>query len=139
MFWNIGCLFFPFCHFFFHSFIASVLSLSLTVDYSFFCSHYFYYFACNHQIYEDGEVEEVTVEYAKPFQFLNLGVLAYIGASQALAQISVDDKTILGSGPIGFLLWRGIYWSKQVSWRNRVLVGLDWVKGRLFGRDIGSL
>lgn len=84
-------------------------------------------------------MEEVTVEYAKPFQFLNLGVLAYIGASQALAQISVDDKVILGSGPIGFLLWRGIYWSKQVSWRNRVLVGVDWVKGRLFGRDIGSL
>ena len=68
------------------------------------------------QIYENGEVEEVTVEYAKPFQFLNLGVLAYIGASQALAQISVDDKIILGSGPIGFLLWRGIYWSKQVHY-----------------------
>ena len=104
------------------------------------CSHYLHsYLISSYKIYEDGEVEEVTVEYAKPFQFLNLGVLAYIGASQALAQISVDDKTILGSGPIGFLLWRGIYWSKQVSWRNRVLVGLDWVKGRLFGRDIGSL
>jgi len=79
------------------------------------------------------------VEVAKPFQFLNLGVLAYIGASEALAQISLDEKNILGSGPLGFLLWRGIYWSKQVSWRNRVLVAFDWIKGRLFGRDIGSL
>lgn len=78
-------------------------------------------------------------QYAKPFQFLNLGVLAYIGASKALAQISVDEKLVLGSGPIGFLLWRGIYWSKQVSWRNRVLVSIDWVKARLFGRDIVSL
>ena len=83
--------------------------------------------------------EEKKVEYAKNFQFLNLGILAYIGASQALAQVSVDDKNILGSGPVGFLLWRGIYWSKQVSWRNRILVGIDWVKARLFGRDIGSL
>jgi len=93
------------------------------------------------KVYESGEVEEVVVEYAKPFQFLNLGVLAYVGASQALAQVSVNgnDKAILGSGPIGFLLWRGIYWSKQVSWRNRILVGLDWVKGRVFGRDIGIL
>ena len=78
------------------------------------------------------------VEFAKPFQFLNLGVLAYIGASKALAQINVDEKQVLGSGPLGFLLWRGIYWSKQVSWRNRVLVGVDWVKARLFGRDIGN-
>ena len=80
-----------------------------------------------------------NLEYAKPFQFLNLGVLAYIGASRALAQVSVDEKLILGSGPIGFLLWRGIYWSKQVSWRNRVLVTLDWIKAILFGRDIGNL
>jgi NADH dehydrogenase FAD-containing subunit len=34
-----------------------------------------------------------VVEYAKPFQFLNLGVLAYVGAAEAVAQISVDDKT----------------------------------------------
>ena len=83
--------------------------------------------------------ENNKTEYAKPFQFLNLGVLAYVGASQALAQISVDEQVILGSGPIGFLLWRGIYWSKQVSWRNRVLVGIDWIRTRLFGRDIGNI
>lgn len=90
-----------------------------------------------------GAVVEIKqyddIEYAKPFQFLNLGVLAYVGASQALAQISVDEQVILGSGPIGFLLWRGIYWSKQVSWRNRVLVGIDWIRTRLFGRDIGNI
>lgn len=80
-----------------------------------------------------------NLEYAKPFQFLNLGVLAYIGASRALAQVSVDEKLILGSGPIGFLLWRGIYWSKQVSWRNRILVTIDWIKAALFGRDINNL
>ena len=79
------------------------------------------------------------VEYAKPFQFLNLGVLAYVGASQAMAQISVDDKNINSSGGVGFLLWRGIYWFKQVSWRNRALVSIDWAKARLFGRDIGSI
>ena len=79
------------------------------------------------------------VDYAKPFQFLNLGVLAYVGASQALAQVSVDDRNVLGSGPVGFLLWRGIYWFKQVSWRNRILIAFDWIKGRLFGRDIGNV
>jgi len=88
---------------------------------------------------EGEESEATSVEVAKPFQFLNLGVLAYIGASEALAEIAVDKQAVLGSGPIGFFLWRGIYWSKQVSWRNRVLVTFDWIKGRLFGRDIGAL
>ena len=85
------------------------------------------------------ESTEVSIAYAKPFQFLNLGVLAYVGASQALAQVSFNDKNILGSGPLGFLLWRGIYWFKQVSWRNRVLIAVDWVKARFFGRDIGRI
>jgi NADH dehydrogenase FAD-containing subunit len=80
------------------------------------------------------------LEYGKPFQFLNLGVLAYIGASEALAQISIGEiNTVKGSGNVGFFLWRGIYWFKQVSWRNRVSVGLDWIKTKLFGRDLGSL
>ena len=85
------------------------------------------------------EFLQTSLEYAKPFQFLNLGVLAYLGASTALAQVSVDEKLILGSGPIGFLLWRGIYWGKQVSWRNRILISLDWLRVRIFGRDIGNL
>lgn len=54
----------------------------------------------------------------------------------ALAQIAVDKNFIKTSGEAGFLLWRSIYLSKQVSWRNRVLVFVDWVKTRVFGRDI---
>ena len=63
-------------------------------------------------------------QYAKRFQFLNLGILAYLGDSQALAQIQVDKSTIKGSGAAGFALWRSVYLSKQVSLRNRVLVDL---------------
>jgi NADH:ubiquinone reductase (non-electrogenic) len=77
--------------------------------------------------------------FAKPFQFLNLGVLAYLGASQALAQIQVNDQTIKSSGQIGFFLWRGVYWFKQVSWKNRFAVTMDWVRTRLFGREMGSM
>lgn len=74
--------------------------------------------------------------YAKAFQFLNLGILAYLGDSKALAQIQVDQQRIKSTGVAGFALWRSVYLSKQVSWRNRVLVALDWVKTRSFGRDI---
>jgi NADH dehydrogenase FAD-containing subunit len=74
--------------------------------------------------------------FAKPFAFLSLGILAYTGNSEALAQVEVGKGMIKGSGQAGFLLWRSVYLSKQVSWRNRTLVAIDWLKARVFGRDI---
>lgn len=81
-------------------------------------------------------------EIAAPFQFLNLGILAYTGDGSALAQLQVTPGTqgsIKGKGKIGFGLWRSVYLSKQVSWRNRFLVATDWVKAQFFGRDITRL
>jgi NADH dehydrogenase FAD-containing subunit len=82
-----------------------------------------------------------TVEYAKPFQFLNLGILAYTGGGSALAQVSpapgVDP--IKGTGKVGNALWKSVYLTKQVSMRNRVLVLNDWIKRQIFGRDITRL
>lgn len=83
-----------------------------------------------------GEKRENGKIYAKGFQFLNLGTLAYTGGDSALAQIAVDKRAIKSSGEAGFLLWRSVYLSKQVSLRNRALVFFDWVKSRLWGRDL---
>lgn len=77
-------------------------------------------------------------EYAKPFQFLNLGILAYTGGDSALAQLSTlpSAPPIKGTGKVGNALWRSVYLSKQVSMRNRLLVLNDWIKRQFFGRDI---
>jgi NADH dehydrogenase FAD-containing subunit len=79
-----------------------------------------------------------TSEYARPFQFLNLGILAYTGGGSALAQVEVvpDKDPVKGKGKLGNAVWRSVYLSKQVSWRNRLLVMNDWIRRRLFGRDI---
>jgi NADH dehydrogenase FAD-containing subunit len=79
--------------------------------------------------------------FAKPFQFLNLGILAYTGGNTALTQISAAPNTepIKGSGKVGNALWKSVYLSKQVSMRNRVLVLNDWIKRQVFGRDITRL
>jgi len=79
---------------------------------------------------------------AAPFQFLNLGILAYTGGGSALAQFQVtpsEKGRVKGKGKIGFGLWRSVYLSKQISWRNRVLVFVDWTKTKVFGRDITRL
>jgi NADH dehydrogenase FAD-containing subunit len=78
-------------------------------------------------------------DFAAPFQFLNLGILAYTGGGSALAQLQLtptEQARVKGTGKVGFGLWRSVYLSKQVSWRNRTLVLVDWLKTQVFGRDI---
>ena len=58
------------------------------------------------------------------------------GNNQALTQ--VDPLALRLSGYISFLIWRSVYITKQVSFRNRVLILFDWVKTRAFGRDLSS-
>ena len=80
-------------------------------------------------------------EYAKSFQFLDLGILAYTGGGSALAQVTPGPKVppLKGTGKFGNTVWRSVYLSKQVSWRNRLLVLNDWTKRQIFGRDITRL
>jgi NADH dehydrogenase FAD-containing subunit len=64
-----------------------------------------------------------TDGFAAPFQFLNLGILAYTGDQSTLAQLQltpVEKSRLVMTGTIGIVLWRSIYLAKQVSWRNRV-------------------
>ena len=80
-------------------------------------------------------------EFAKPFQFLNLGILAYTGGGSALAQVTPapDAPAVKAGGKLGNAVWRSVYLSKQVSWRNRLLVLNDWTNRQIFGRDITRL
>jgi NADH dehydrogenase FAD-containing subunit len=79
-------------------------------------------------------------DFARPFQYLDLGILAYTGGDTALAQVAtVPGKDMLFTGFIGNELWKSVYLWKQVSWKNRISVWLDWAKRRVFGRDITHL
>ena len=73
-----------------------------------------------------------------PFHFLSLGLLAYVGDDRALTQFELGKSQRLryeASGRFAFLLWKSVYVTKQVSFRNRVLILFDWMKTRVFGRD----
>jgi NADH dehydrogenase FAD-containing subunit len=77
---------------------------------------------------------------AKPFHFLNLGLLAYVGDSQAVAQIQLGDSEFLKTaGEKAFLLWKSVYLVKQVSTRTRMLVLFDYLKTKFFGRDVTEI
>mmetsp|Transcript_24638 Transcript_24638/g.68568 ORF Transcript_24638/g.68568 Transcript_24638/m.68568 type:complete len:102 (-) Transcript_24638:325-630(-) len=83
------------------------------------------------------------VPWPRPYctEFLSLGIMAYVGDSKAAidTQKSVPGKSGQSLGLYGgfaFLLWRSVYITKQVSFRNRVLILFDWMKTKVFGRDL---
>ena len=67
-----------------------------------------------------------------PFEYKDLGMLAYIGGRRALADLSA----VKGKGFSSFLFWRSAYITRLVSMRNKILVVFDWMKTLLFGRDV---
>lgn len=68
----------------------------------------------------------------EPFHFKASGMLAYIGGGEALA----DLPKVKWSGRGAWLFWRSVYLTKLVSPANKVKVLFDWIKARLFGRDL---
>lgn len=74
------------------------------------------------------------------FSFKNLGVMAYIGDSNALVETPGEGGTWLLptklKGRTAWLVWRSAYLTMSVSWRNKLRVGFRWLLNRIFGRDI---
>lgn len=52
------------------------------------------------------------------FRYNDLGVMAYIGNQKAIMHSGAGDI----SGRIAWLIWRGAYLTKTVSWRNKILI-----------------
>jgi NADH dehydrogenase len=93
----------------------------------------------NHEAQKDDIVKNKLRGHvtAKPFQFLNLGQLAYTGGGEALSQVELGNKKLFSqAGSVGYLLWKSVYVVKQVSPKSRILVLFDWCKTKIFGRDV---
>ncbi|KAG2689766.1 hypothetical protein I3843_09G152900 [Carya illinoinensis] len=68
----------------------------------------------------------------RPFRYKHLGQFAPLGGEETAAQLPGDWVSI---GQSSQWLWYSVYASKQVSWRNRILVVTDWTRRFIFGRD----
>jgi len=72
----------------------------------------------------------------QPFQYSHQGSLAYIGKERAVADISWLAGNFASGGTMTYLFWRSAYISMVFSPRNKILVIVDWIKAKLFGRDV---
>lgn len=80
----------------------------------------------------DEESLQKLKEESEPFTYFHKGALAYLGGDHAAFDLPLVGPV---SGPLAGLAWRAYETSAQISWKNRALVGLDWVKTKIFGRD----
>jgi len=80
----------------------------------------------------DEESFGALKEDSQPFTYFHKGALAYLGGDHAAFDLPVVGPV---SGPLAGLAWRAYETSAQISWKNRALVGLDWMKTKIFGRD----
>lgn len=71
-----------------------------------------------------------------PFEYSHQGSLAYIGSEKAVADISWLTGNLATGGTLTYFFWRSAYLSMCFSTRNRILVVMDWVKAKMFGRDV---
>jgi len=86
------------------------------------------------------EADEVQKQLAKvkvkPFHYSHQGSLAYIGSDKAIADLPFMNGNFASGGVATYLFWRSAYLSSLFSLRNRTLVGTDWLKTKIFGRDV---
>ncbi|TID20043.1 nadh dehydrogenase [Venturia nashicola] len=68
------------------------------------------------------------------FVFKNLGIMAYLGNMRAIFEGGNGMGNV--SGRAAWVLWRGAYLAKSISWRNRLLIPMYWFLNWAFGRDI---
>jgi len=71
-----------------------------------------------------------------PFEYSHQGSLAYIGSDKAIADLPIFGREWTSGGVATYLFWRSAYLSNLFSLRNRALVASDWLRVKLFGRDV---
>ena len=80
--------------------------------------------------------QQRRVKQIGPFEYSHQGSLAYIGSERAVADISWLSGNFASGGTLTYLFWRSAYLSMCFSTRNRILVVVDWLKAKMFGRDV---
>jgi len=73
------------------------------------------------------------MEKIKPFRYRHHGSFAGLGGGEAVGEV---PGMVKGGGIQIWLMWRGIYLSKQFTPTNMLLLCFDWLRTSLFGRDI---
>ncbi|UZJ52939.1 hypothetical protein CBS101457_002259 [Exobasidium rhododendri] len=88
---------------------------------------------------DGSDVFDIDEEVSKPFEYQNLGSLAYIGNAAAFDLPLPGPLQSFAGGLVAMYAWRSFYLSEAVSLRMRALLFSDYIRRGLFGRDLSRL
>ncbi|GMI20402.1 hypothetical protein TeGR_g6843 [Tetraparma gracilis] len=84
-------------------------------------------------------------EEEKPWSYFTLGAMMSAGAFKGIYDGSLfgdphgwNTSVARLSGVSAWAAWRGAYWARQVSLKNKVLIPMYWIKAQLLGRDVSK-
>ncbi|KAJ6551433.1 pyridine nucleotide-disulfide oxidoreductase-domain-containing protein [Mycena capillaripes] len=84
----------------------------------------------------EGVKRQLSKFKIRPFHYSHQGTLAYIGSDKAIADLPFLNGSFASGGFLTYYFWRSAYLSTLFSLRNRTLVATDWVRTKVFGRDV---
>jgi len=83
----------------------------------------------------DAKTTELTPG-ARGFGYFHKGSAAYVGGDKAVFDVPlIGPLTGYGAG----LVWKGFETYSQISFRNKCFVATDWLRTKIFGRDISRV
>lgn len=80
--------------------------------------------------------ESKDMQGAKAFGYFHKGSAAYIGGDKAVLSLPMGGAI---TGQAGGFVWKGFETFSQISFRNQCLVATDWVRTKVFGRDMSRV
>lgn len=86
-----------------------------------------------------GRFDIDAFHHDKGFDFHNRGVMTFLGGSKAILQGPETERQGAGKrlkGFLAYLIWRGAYLTMTLSWRNKILIPVQWLTVRIFGRSV---
>lgn len=84
-----------------------------------------------------GQPETTVIKPEQPmFKYSHKGSAAYVGSDKAVFDVP-QVGPLMGSG--AGVLWKGFETYSQFSFRNQCLVASDWVRTKIFGRDLSRV
>jgi NADH dehydrogenase len=90
----------------------------------------------------DVSITDYQQHHLKPFRYQHMGALAYVGGDAAVMDFT-GTKPLLDlfnlkplSGRGAAYLWKSFYFTEMFTGRTKTLLAFDWVRTRVYGRDI---
>ncbi|KAG2424696.1 hypothetical protein HXX76_014272 [Chlamydomonas incerta] len=90
----------------------------------------------NNRVTGAPELDAPLQEKVKPFRYFHKGSAAYVGSDKAVFDLpKIGPLTGTGAG----FVWKSYETMSQFSFRNQCLVAADWLRTKIFGRDISRV